>query len=107
VWEEGLGAFRQRRKHAVLGARRRRQRRPWRGSAFTREEKGGEAFIAGARRLGRSLRAKVSRVSVRTAVWLRYGRVWAAACDSRWPITARGRRGVAGVQALRGLAVDP
>jgi hypothetical protein len=68
VWEEGLGAFRRRRKHTERGAHRRRQWRPRRGSTFTREEEGGEACIAGARRLRRFLRAKVSEA----AVWTRY-----------------------------------
>jgi hypothetical protein len=52
VSEEGLGAFKRRRKHAERGAHRRLLWRPRRGSAFTREEKGGKAFIASMRRLG-------------------------------------------------------
>jgi hypothetical protein len=70
------------------------------GSVFTRAE-GDDGFNRRAQGGGelpceprQSRRGGVS-------AWPGYGGEWAAACDSHWPMAARGRRGVACVQAPR------
>jgi hypothetical protein len=76
------------------------------GSVFTRVE-GDDGFYRRVQGGGELPSAPRQSRHGGVSAWPEYGGEWAAVCDGRWPLAARGRRGVADVQAPCGLAVDP